>query len=158
MVSTIFHWFSGNLFSNQNHPCKTDHHNKTVLKYFQSTDKMLNKPQVFVIRSVSLLPYKLGSPKLVHTLILEDTYQPVMFLIFMVYWFCLIYVKFPWIGQFLNCLTTLAHLIWSTHWSRRVTICQSCFSWPWPHFHGLLTLLNLCQILKIGSVSRWDIQ
>jgi hypothetical protein len=40
---------------------------------------LLNLRQVFMIRSVSPLPYNIGLPYLVHTIILEDTCQPDMY-------------------------------------------------------------------------------
>jgi len=30
---------------------------------------------------------------------------------------------------------------------------SACVTWSWPHFHGLLTLLSLCQVFVIRSVS-----
>jgi hypothetical protein len=44
--------------------------------HFHSLLTLLNLCQVFMIKSVSLLPYNLGSPHLVHTLIMESTCQP----------------------------------------------------------------------------------
>jgi len=62
--------------------------------------------------------------------------------------------KFSWWGgQFLHFHTTFSHYIWSTHWTWRVHVSQACLTWPWPHFHGLQTLLILCQVFVIRSVS-----
>jgi hypothetical protein len=58
-----------------------------------------------------------------------------------------------WLGQYIHYHTTSAHLIWSIYWSWRVHGNQAHVAWPWPHFHGLLTLLNLYQVFMIRSVS-----
>jgi len=48
---------------------------------------------------------------------------------------------------------TYVNHIWSTHWSWRVHVSQACVTWPWPHYHGLLTLLNLYQVFVIRLLS-----
>ena len=40
-----------------------------------------------------------------------------------------------------------------SHWSWRVLVCQACVTWLWTYVHGLLSLLNLCQVFVIRSVS-----
>jgi hypothetical protein len=55
-------------------------------------------------------------------------------------------VKFSWLVQFLHYHTTcIQH-----HGVYRVHISQAFVTLPWPHFHSLLTLLNVCQVLLIG--------
>jgi hypothetical protein len=62
-------------------------------------------------------------------------------------------VKFLWLGHFLHYHTTEVHHTWSTHWSWCVHVRRLCVTWPWPHFHSLLLLLNLHKVFMIRSVS-----
>ena len=65
----------------------------------------------------------------------------------------LLIMSFVWLGQFLHYHAAYTHLIWSTHWTWIVNLSLACITCPWPHFHGLLTLLNLHQVLVIRSIS-----
>ena len=80
----------------------------TLSSFWGSID--FNLCQVFMIKSVSLLPYNLGSSYLIHTLIMVCTCQPGMcHLTLSSFWGsidCLIYVKFSWLNQFLYYHTT----------------------------------------------------
>ena len=62
-------------------------------------------------------------------------------------------VKFLWLGHFLHYHTTEVHHTWSTHWWWCVHVRRLCVTWPWPHFHSLLLLLNLHKVFMIRSVS-----
>ena len=54
--------------------------------------------------------------------------------------------SFLWLGQFLYYHTTCIH----HHGVYRVHVSEAFVTLPWPHFHSLLTLLNVCQVLLIG--------
>lgn len=53
-------------------------------------------------------------------------------------------VKSLWLHQFLYAIKL------STHWTLKVHV-----TWPWPHFHILLTLFNLRKVIMIRSVFLW---
>jgi hypothetical protein len=54
-----------------------------------------------------------------------------------------------------RCENAWARHIWSTHSSFRVHVNKACVSWPWPHFHGLLTSFNIRQVLQLGHDSLY---
>ena len=54
-----------------------------------------------------------------------------------------------------RCENAWARHIWSTHSSFRVHVNKACVSWPWPHFHGLLTSFNIHQVLQLGHDSLY---
>ena len=111
---------------------------------------LLNLYQVFVIWSVSLLPYNLDSLYRDHTLIMESTYVTWHWPIFTVSWFCyilLIRSVYPLLYN-LSPLYFIHTLIMESTSARHV--------WPdlEPFFHGLLVLTYI--YVKYGWLGQFQ--
>ena len=125
-------------------------HDSTDLDCIFMVCLLLNLYQVFVIWSVSLLPYNLDSLYRDHTLIMESTYVTWHWPIFTVSWFCyilLIRSVYPLLYN-LSALYFIHTLIMESTSARHV--------WPdlEPFFHGLLVLTYI--YVKYGWLGQFQ--